>query len=155
MALGFFYSADVPLLRWKRSPVLAAACIFGVRALAVQFGFYFHMVSTVLARCGCLDGFGAHAHADAMHVSRRRGTDSIACSPRASRREATLTFPLLFASAFMSAFSVVIAFFKDIPDVKGDRGSSIQTLPVRIGVRRAQPRAQLRHTIMAASPWLC
>jgi hypothetical protein len=51
LVLGFFYSADVPLLRWKRSPFLAAACIFGVRALAVQFGFYFHMMSTVLARC--------------------------------------------------------------------------------------------------------
>jgi hypothetical protein len=52
LLLGLFYSADVPLLRWKRSPFLAAACIFGVRALAVQFGFYFHMTSTVLARCG-------------------------------------------------------------------------------------------------------
>ena len=46
-----------------------------------------------------------------------------------------LTFPLLFASGFMSIFSVVIAFFKDIPDVKGDRRSSIQTLSVRLGVR--------------------
>ena len=38
-------------MRWKRSPFLAAACIFGVRALAVQFGFYFHMMATVLHRC--------------------------------------------------------------------------------------------------------
>ena len=49
--LGLFYSADVPLMRWKRSPFLAAACIFGVRALAVQFGFYFHMMTSVLHRC--------------------------------------------------------------------------------------------------------
>lgn len=35
----------------------------------------------------------------------------------------------------MSIFSVVIAFFKDIPDVKGDKSSSIQTLSVRLGVR--------------------
>jgi hypothetical protein len=41
----------MPLMRWKRSPFLAAACIFGVRALAVQFGFYFHMMTTVLHRC--------------------------------------------------------------------------------------------------------
>ena len=51
LVLGLFYSADVPLMRWKRSPFLAAACIFGVRALAVQFGFYFHMMTTVLHRC--------------------------------------------------------------------------------------------------------
>ena len=54
------------------------------------------------------------------------------CSPHS---EPTLSFPLLFASAFMSIFSVVIAFFKDIPDVKGDKSSSIQTLSVRLGVR--------------------
>ena len=29
--------------------------------------------------------------------------------------------PLLFAVAFMLVFSAVIALFKDIPDVKGDR----------------------------------
>jgi homogentisate phytyltransferase/homogentisate geranylgeranyltransferase len=32
----------------------------------------------------------------------------------------TLTRPLLFAMSFMFAFSIVIALFKDIPDVKGD-----------------------------------
>ena len=31
-----------------------------------------------------------------------------------------LTRPLIFATAFMLLFSVVIALFKDIPDVKGD-----------------------------------
>jgi len=37
----------------------------------------------------------------------------------------------------MCFFSVVIAFFKDIPDVKGDRLAAIQTLSVRNGVRMA------------------
>lgn len=32
----------------------------------------------------------------------------------------TLTWPLVFAMCFMLVFSVVIALFKDIPDVKGD-----------------------------------
>lgn len=32
----------------------------------------------------------------------------------------TLTRPLIFAISFMLLFSVVIALFKDIPDVKGD-----------------------------------
>ena len=31
LALGIVYSADLPFLRWKRSPVLAAACILAVR----------------------------------------------------------------------------------------------------------------------------
>jgi homogentisate phytyltransferase/homogentisate geranylgeranyltransferase len=31
LALGIVYSTDLPFLRWKRSPVLAAACILAVR----------------------------------------------------------------------------------------------------------------------------
>ncbi len=31
-----------------------------------------------------------------------------------------LTWPLVFAMCFMLVFSIVIALFKDIPDVKGD-----------------------------------
>jgi len=103
-------------MRWKRSPILAAACIFGVRALAVQFGFYFHMATAVLLR-------------------RAPATGSCKWVLTAVRREPVITFPLAFACIFMSVFSVVIAFFKDIPDVKGDRDSFIQTLSVRLGVR--------------------
>ena len=29
--LGVVYSTDLPFMRWKRSPVLAAACILAVR----------------------------------------------------------------------------------------------------------------------------
>ena len=61
------------------------------------------------------------------------------------RSEPALSFPLLFASAFMSIFSVVIAFFKDIPDVKGDKSSSIQTLSVRLGVRQQPARSCAQH----------
>jgi 4-hydroxybenzoate polyprenyltransferase len=61
-----------------------------------------------------------------------------------------LTFPLLFASGFMSIFSVVIAFFKDIPDVKGDRRSSIQTLSVRLGVSGVAAAAGYVATAQAA-----
>ncbi len=49
LLLGIVYSIELPFMRWKRSPVLAAGCILVVRALAVQLGFYFHM-QTVLAR---------------------------------------------------------------------------------------------------------
>lgn len=31
LALGIAYSTDLPFLRWKRSPVLAACCILAVR----------------------------------------------------------------------------------------------------------------------------
>ena len=40
---------------------------------------------------------------------------------------------LLFASAFMMLFSVVIAFFKDLPDVDGDQASDVHTTAVRFG----------------------
>ena len=42
LLLGVFYSADLPLLRWKRYPVLAATCILSVRAVIVQLGFFAH-----------------------------------------------------------------------------------------------------------------
>jgi 4-hydroxybenzoate polyprenyltransferase len=64
----------------------------------------------------------------------RRFMCADACRATCCDSEPALTFPLLFASGFMSIFSVVIAFFKDIPDVKGDKRSAIQTLPVRLGV---------------------
>jgi len=31
LALGVLYSTELPFMRWKRSPVLAAACILAVR----------------------------------------------------------------------------------------------------------------------------
>ncbi len=47
--LGVIYSADLPFMRWKRSPLLAAGCILAVRAIIVQMGFYLHMRGAVLA----------------------------------------------------------------------------------------------------------
>jgi homogentisate phytyltransferase/homogentisate geranylgeranyltransferase len=42
---------------------------------------------------------------------------------------------LVFSIFFMCIYSVVIALFKDIPDVMGDAQEGIQTLSVRFGVR--------------------
>eukprot|EP00854_Cymbomonas_tetramitiformis_P026784 gene26784-32911_t len=100
LLLGVVYSVDMPLLRWKRFPFLAAACIFIVRAVLVQLGFFLHM------RVFTLGG------------------------------EAVLTPPILFATSFMCLCSVVIALFKDIPDVEGDRQASVRTLSVRLGVEK-------------------
>ncbi|KAG6424282.1 hypothetical protein SASPL_114697 [Salvia splendens] len=87
----------IPLLRWKRFAVVAAMCIFAVRAVIVQIAFYLHIQTYVFGRPG------------------------------------TLTKPVIFATAFMSFFSVVIALFKDIPDIVGDKIYGIQSFTVRLG----------------------
>uniref|UniRef100_A0A7I4EEB3 Homogentisate phytyltransferase n=1 Tax=Physcomitrium patens TaxID=3218 RepID=A0A7I4EEB3_PHYPA len=52
--LGTAYSADIPMLRWKRSAVAAASCILVVRAVVVQLGFYLHMQAFVFSRAAAL-----------------------------------------------------------------------------------------------------
>ncbi|KDP35378.1 hypothetical protein JCGZ_10362 [Jatropha curcas] len=52
------------------------------------------------------------------------------------RRAAVFSRPLIFATAFMSFFSVVIALFKDIPDIEGDKIFGIQSFTVRLGQER-------------------
>lgn len=100
MLLGTAYSIDLPFLRWKRFPVLAASCILAVRAVLVQMGFYTHMQLSVL------------------------------------QQPLLLSQPLVFATAFMCIFSIVIALFKDIPDVAGDRVFGIRSLSVRVGQKK-------------------
>ncbi|KAM7267253.1 hypothetical protein ACFE04_009419 [Oxalis oulophora] len=51
-------------------------------------------------------------------------------------RVPVLSRPLIFATAFMSFFSVVIALFKDIPDIVGDKIFGIQSFTVRLGQKR-------------------
>ncbi|KAK9099840.1 hypothetical protein Scep_023270 [Stephania cephalantha] len=51
-------------------------------------------------------------------------------------RPAIFTRPLVFATAFMSFFSVVIALFKDIPDIEGDKIFGIRSFSVRLGQKR-------------------
>ena len=41
-------SLQVPLLRWKRFAVVAAMCIFAVRAVIVQIAFYLHIQVMIL-----------------------------------------------------------------------------------------------------------
>ncbi|KAM5553813.1 homogentisate phytyltransferase 1, chloroplastic [Rosa sericea] len=98
--LGTAYSINVPLLRWKRSAVVAAMCILAVRAVIVQLAFFLHMQTHVY------------------------------------KRPAAFSRPLIFATAFMSFFSVVIALFKDIPDIDGDKIFGIRSFTVRLGQER-------------------
>lgn len=51
-------------------------------------------------------------------------------------RAAILTKPLAFATGFMCFFSIVIALFKDIPDLEGDKVYGIQSYTVRLGQER-------------------
>ncbi|MCO5547913.1 hypothetical protein L7F22_001367 [Adiantum nelumboides] len=51
-------------------------------------------------------------------------------------RAVVLSKPLLFATGFMCFFSVVIALFKDIPDLEGDRFFGIQSYTVRLGQKK-------------------
>ncbi|KAM0930436.1 hypothetical protein ACQ4PT_001115 [Festuca glaucescens] len=46
------------------------------------------------------------------------------------------TKSLVFATVFMCCFSAVIALFKDIPDIDGDRDFGIQSLSVKLGPHR-------------------
>lgn len=48
----------------------------------------------------------------------------------------TLPPPLVVLTAIVLAISLVIAWFKDIPDADGDRRFSVRTLTVRFGARR-------------------
>jgi homogentisate phytyltransferase/homogentisate geranylgeranyltransferase len=50
--------------------------------------------------------------------------------------ELVLTRPVIFATGFMLMFSIVIALFKDLPDIAGDKKAGVQTLSVRLGQER-------------------
>lgn len=107
MVLGIAYSADVPLLRWKRFPVLAATCILAVRAVIVQLGFFSHARLT---------------------LAKEGGVGVAQWVPPEGR-----SLGLFFGTKFMVLFSVAIALFKDLPDIAGDKKAGIRTLSVVLG----------------------
>lgn len=98
-ALGTAYSTDLPGLRWKKYPVLAAGCILSVRSVVVQVGFFSHLQERLPSPVSWQN-----------------------CDP------------ITFSVVFIFAFSVVIAFFKDLPDVAGDAAAGVRTMAVRVGV---------------------
>jgi homogentisate phytyltransferase/homogentisate geranylgeranyltransferase len=46
-----------------------------------------------------------------------------------------LTRPLAFTMGFMLLYSIVIALFKDLPDIKGDTQAGVRTFSVRHGAK--------------------
>jgi homogentisate phytyltransferase/homogentisate geranylgeranyltransferase len=62
-------------------------------------------------------------------------------------------------TAFVLVFSIVIAIFKDIPDIEGDRRFQITTFTVRLGQARVYQLARIILTacyvgVMMAAPWV-
>ena len=108
MAIGTAYSCRP--LRLKRFPFWAALCIVGVRGAVVNVGFFSHFRAAfspaAAAGGGWAEGGGA----------------SLILPPE-----------VIALSAFVMIFSLAIALFKDIPDLRGDRQHRIFTLTVRLG----------------------
>ncbi|CAL0325562.1 unnamed protein product [Lupinus luteus] len=52
------------------------------------------------------------------------------------KRPPVFSRPLIFATAFISILSVVIALFKDIPDIEGDKIFGIQSFSIRLGQKK-------------------
>ncbi|KAK1381909.1 Homogentisate phytyltransferase 1, chloroplastic [Heracleum sosnowskyi] len=48
--LGTAYSIDLPLLRWKTNPYLAALCMVGASGLTIQLSVFYHVQKYVLSR---------------------------------------------------------------------------------------------------------
>lgn len=121
---------QLPLLRWKRFALVAAMCILAVRAVIVQIAFYMHIqvllciIFLILILYLWFIFFFFNKYYLRIMVSGNR--TSIAgvvwqSDPNIVHklfqtfvygRPAVFSRPLIFATAFMSFFSVVIALFK-------------------------------------------
>jgi homogentisate phytyltransferase / homogentisate geranylgeranyltransferase len=108
MAIGTAYSCRP--LRLKRFPFWAALCIVGVRGAVVNVGFFSHF-RTAFSPAAAASGSGADG-----------GGAGLILPPE-----------VIALSAFVMIFSLAIALFKDIPDLRGDRQHRIFTLTVRLG----------------------
>jgi len=102
LAIGTMYS--VPPFRFKRSPLLAAMSISGVRGILVQIGLHLHFNQF----------WEQHNGSPTTHFD-------------------MLPTTVVFAIVFMTLFTIIIAMFKDIPDIEGDRQHNIQSFSVRQG----------------------
>ncbi|XP_071689220.1 homogentisate phytyltransferase 1, chloroplastic-like [Rutidosis leptorrhynchoides] len=99
-AFGTAYSVHLPLLRWKRIPVLAAMCIWSVQGAIVPILLHLHVQTYITGQTVFLS---KHA---------------------------------IFVSGIMSIYAIVIALFKDVPDVEGDKINGINSLASQVGQKR-------------------
>lgn len=103
MAIGTVYS--LPPLRLKRFPFWAALCIFGVRGVIVNLGFFAHFRRWLALKIAP-EGYATSIPPEVWALT-----------------------------GFVVIFSFAIAIFKDIPDLEGDREFQVRTLTVRLGAR--------------------
>ncbi|KAJ0523164.1 putative homogentisate phytyltransferase [Helianthus annuus] len=99
-AFGTAYSAHIPLLRWKKVPVLAATCLWSVQGAIIPILFHLHAQT-------CIEG-----------------------------RSLLLSKHAIFVSGFMSIYGIVIALFKDVPDVEGDKINGINSFALQFGQKK-------------------
>ena len=122
--LGTAYS--LPPLRLKRFPALAATCIMGVRGGLVNWGFFTHARTLLLAS------------PSAMASS----SGALAAAAATSAAGSWAVLRGLAPVAFFTLFGTVIALVKDVPDVKGDgaRHQLDERRPAEArGARRREP----------------
>ncbi|RDX77084.1 Glycinol 4-dimethylallyltransferase, partial [Mucuna pruriens] len=108
------YSINVPLLRWKRYPLLAAMIIFATWAIIFPIPSFLHMQEHIIFYA-C-------------------NNDNTSLSHNFVFKRPTI-FPrsLKIFVAFTSLYSVGIALFKDIPDIEGDTKFGIYSFSARLG----------------------
>lgn len=94
LIIGTTYS--LPPIRLKRFPLLAAFCIFTVRGVIVNLGFFLHF------------------------------------SQQLTGKE-FVNLPIEILTLFIVIFTVAIAIFKDVPDMKGDEKYEIKTFSLLLG----------------------
>lgn len=105
LVMGTAYS--LPPIRLKRSPVLAALCIFMVRGVIVNLGLFLQFTQ----------------------VKFPQRWQDWSTLPRAIP-------PVIWAlTLFVIVFTFAIAIFKDIPDMEGDRQYNISTFTLRLGAQ--------------------
>lgn len=95
------YSVNLPLLRWKRDPVLTALTMSIGYGMIIPISFYLD-AQTYLNNGGPLE----------------------------------LSKHIIFVSGFMTIFLIVIALFKDIPDVEGDKKDGVNSFAIQFGEER-------------------
>ena len=107
MLIGTIYS--LPPIRLKRHPFWAATCIYAVRGIVVNLGFFLHF--------------------------RRLFHPTTAGGPLQANPAWLGEIPaeIWALTGFVILFSIGIALLKDVPDLEGDRQHQIRTLTVRLG----------------------
>uniref|UniRef100_A0A0E0E4P0 Uncharacterized protein n=1 Tax=Oryza meridionalis TaxID=40149 RepID=A0A0E0E4P0_9ORYZ len=139
----------LPLASGEYSPATGVALVSAFAAMSFGLGwavgsqplFLALFISFILGTAYSINSFGLGWAVGsqplflALFISFILGT-AYSINTFVFRRPAVFTRPLIFATAFMTFFSVVIALFKDIPDIEGDRIFGIKSFSVRLGQKK-------------------